>query len=110
MKSTNIYFFIYKNSEVKVYSSETEAALTVEKPINLVDSILKSVYELNQCFKNNDFVSYTFMYCIFIYLSSRHLFVRFSAFATFRRWITEIVFQIEVFIFIADTREENWWK
>jgi hypothetical protein len=43
--------------EVKVYSSESETPITIEKPINLVDSILKSVYELNQCFKNNDFVS-----------------------------------------------------
>ncbi len=43
--------------EVKVYSSETETPITIEKPINLVDSILKSVYELNQSFKNNDFVS-----------------------------------------------------
>ena len=40
---------------MKVYSSESETP-KIEKPINLVDSILKSVYELNKFFRNNDFV------------------------------------------------------
>lgn len=45
-------------SDIKMYSSESQKPIIIDKSINLIDSLVKSVLNMFKLFDNSEFVSF----------------------------------------------------
>jgi len=52
-----LLFFLLFQSDIKVYSSESQSQPIKEKSIPLIDSLVQSVLDMIKLFQNSEFVS-----------------------------------------------------
>ena len=73
----NLVYNLFFDSEIKVYSSDLTKPIVKEKPIGMVDMLVKSILNMIKLFQNSEFVNLILLYKSYLFTISKLIFLRF---------------------------------